>query len=804
VSARAAPFLFDQARRELVEGSSIDPAVIAERGYESIHRPSNGDQRQGERLHALQIPTWAIKEGSYFPGLLIPMYGPTGRRASYQWKPRLPVPNRDGKKMKYASPRGQASRIDVHPRNRDKIADPTTELWITEGIKKADSLTSRGLCVAALTGVFNWRSTLGTLGDWEDIPLKGRSVTICFDADARTNPNVLRAMTRLGNWLKSKGVNKIGYLIVPAETRGKTVKGADDFFAAGGTLEELKATATPAPPPETGDDTFSDARLAETIADEVLTDRFMWVAGLGWMTWDGRCWATATDVEVTEAVRGYVLEQFNDAVNLMRSGQLSNPKIIDGWHSMLGAGRMRSVLSLARGIVARKADELDADLDLLNTPSGVVDLRTGELLPHDPVLLMTRISSGSYRPGYTHPDWDKALEALPEPERDYLQARIGQGITGHTTPDGVMPVLQGAGENGKSALTTDGPVAALGDYASMASTKLFQASKGSEHSTERAELRGKRLLIAEELTEGRSIDITALKQTQDVGIITARYVYKDNFTFQASHSLLTTTNYVPVVNETDHGTWRRLSLLCFPYTFRKPGELLQSGSDRVGDPTLKARIRRGTNGQHDAIVTWAVEGAMRWYAHPDTALLPSTKIKADTRAWRADADRILGFWGEKLIKDRDACILTTDMFDVFNSWLRSNGHNEWSRELFGPRFVQHDETVGHGVTWARPRDPVGLSRPGLASSTLPARPAVYQGVRFQTASDKDEHESGRGGQTTSETLSHTRDSGSFRKGPSTPSNGRHACTQSQAGRQCGRPDARRYMNGWRCEEHKPA
>jgi putative DNA primase/helicase len=103
-------------------------------------------------------------------------------------------------------------------------------------------------------------------------------VIICFDADARTNPNVLRAMTRLGNWLKSQGAVKIGYLIVPAETRGKPVKGADDFFAAGGTLEELKAAATPAPPPETGDDTFSDARLAETIADEVLTDQFIWTA----------------------------------------------------------------------------------------------------------------------------------------------------------------------------------------------------------------------------------------------------------------------------------------------------------------------------------------------------------------------------------------------------------------------------------------------------------------------------------------------------------------------------------------------
>jgi hypothetical protein len=45
--------------------------------------------------------------------------------------------------------------------------------------------------------------------------------------------------------------------------------------------------------------------------------------------------------------------------------------------------------------------EMDADLDLINTPSGAVDLQTGELHPHDPTLLMTKITSGSYRPGYT-------------------------------------------------------------------------------------------------------------------------------------------------------------------------------------------------------------------------------------------------------------------------------------------------------------------------------------------------------------------------------------------------------------------
>jgi hypothetical protein len=88
-------FLFDQHRRELIKESAIDPAVVAERGYDSIHRPTNGDQRQRERLHRLQIPTWAIKEDAYFPGLLIPMYGPPagaepGRQANEVRLPQWP------------------------------------------------------------------------------------------------------------------------------------------------------------------------------------------------------------------------------------------------------------------------------------------------------------------------------------------------------------------------------------------------------------------------------------------------------------------------------------------------------------------------------------------------------------------------------------------------------------------------------------------------------------------------------------------------------------------------------------------
>lgn len=209
----------------------------------------------------------------------------------------------------------------------------------------------------------------------------------------------------------------------------------------------------------------------------------------------------------------------------------------------------------------------------------------------------------------------------------------------------------------------------------------------------------------------------------------------------------------------------RLELIIFSFTFRKPGEPLQSNTDRRGDPGLKKRIKTNTSNQHDAIVTWIVEGAIRWYADPDAALLPTFKITEDTRAWRKDADRILGFWDQELIADDDHCILATELLEEFNRWLAANGHEKWSKETFGPRFAQHTETSKHRVTKVRPRQLPSVSRPPLMGlAPIPTRPEVWQGVRFQTPADKEERESGQTGQTLSETISYTRSSESFQNG----------------------------------------
>lgn len=474
---------------------------------------------------------------------------------------------------------------------------------------------------------------------------------------------------------------------------------------------------------------FTDAGLADVVAQDVFANAYVWCKGLGWLRWSGQVWKRVTDEHVCEAIRLYALDRYYEAEKRRQRTESA------GWSSMLGATRLRNVLGLTRGIVERHTEEFDRHSDLLNTPDGVVDLRTGDLRSHTPELLLTKITRGVYRPGYTHVDWEQAVAALPPATRDWMQVRLGQGITGHPTSDGVIPICQGSGENGKTCLLADGVLLACGDYAAPASPKLL-TDKG-EHSTERADLRGQRLLIAEELTEDRALNVTAIKQIADVSVIKARYCHCDNMTFSASHSLFVTSNYVPLVNETDHGTWRRLALVVFPFTFRKPGELLTGPNDRQGDPRLKARLRHGRD-QHDAIVTWVVDGARRWYRDGFPAL--PAEVEADTRAWRRQADRILAYWDDCLLADPEACVVATELLQVFNGWMRSNGHHEWSKELFGSRFRAHHETARHRVVEQRPRtlDNLTVSPPPGILPTRPARPYVYVGLRFRCADEVSE------------------------------------------------------------------
>ncbi|MEU5872486.1 phage/plasmid primase, P4 family [Glycomyces sp. NPDC047369] len=480
------------------------------------------------------------------------------------------------------------------------------------------------------------------------------------------------------------------------------------------------------------DDDLTDARMAETVSAGVLGDRFCWTSALGWLEWDGQCWSRSTEAAVIEVVRQYVLEMFTREVQAGAAGD--RRKQLAG---LLNRGRIGAITSLARGILLQDAAHFDQQPDLLNTPSGVVNLRTKELLPHDPALLLTKMTAVAYRPGAVHPDWTTALQAIPADVRDWYQVRLGQGITGHMTPDDVLVVNQGGGENGKTTvLGTAGKV--LGSYYVLVSDRVLLADAGA-HPTELMELRGARLALIEETPEARRLSVGRLKKVVGTPEIEARYIRQDSVTFRATHSLFLSTNYRPLVEETDHGTWRRLALVQFPYRFVKRQGDLTGPDDRLGDPTLRERLTASEQAR-EAALAWMVEGAYRWYQ--DGRVMPEMpqRIADTTRAWRAESDLVLAYLDERLVPDRDSHVISTELLADFTDWLIAHGNRAWSDKVFTSRFGEHEEVRKHHIEKRQVRTQPGLSRQPATFGTVrvapPARYMAWLGVRFASDGDK--------------------------------------------------------------------
>ncbi len=686
---------------EIMSESAVSPSVALSRGYRTLY----GTPEDREELGHLGFAPSSYSRDDAFPMLLIPMYRATGEIITHQIKPSVPRVRMNGegkpKPIKYETPKGSQSHVDVPVFTQGFLSDLNVPLWITEGVKKTDALVSQGIAAIGLTGVFNWRRKLGTLGDWEDIPLKGRSVVICFDADAKDNRNVMLAMKRLGAWLESKGVKTVHYLIVPNETHGTEVKGVDDFFAAGGTLSELsEASVRTLAVDSAKDASMTDAVLTDTVCDEELDGRFVWSSALGWLAWNGHVWDEVSETRPTEVVRQWVIKRFQAVLNEQQTDPSKDLATqINDWRQIMSRTRIAALVALSRGNLERDANDFDSDPDLLCVRNGYVDLRTGVLHSPDPDKLMTKSAGAEYIPGAVHEAWERALEAVPEDLRGWYQDRVGQAATGYMTPDDTMVIAHGDGENGKSTVIS-AIQTALGTYAKMVSDRVLMASADA-HPTELMDLRGARYAILEETPEARRLDVHRLKKAVGTETITARKIRQDDVTFKATHSLFVNTNFRPIVTETDHGTWRRLVLMSFPYTFRKSPELVRTELDRLGDPVIK---QAKTDPMFRcAVLAWIVRGAVEWYERGRVMMPHPERIERDTSEWRSETDLIMGFAGEMLRFTRDGRTLATEMLEAFNGWIESHGHKPWTDKTFSARFIAHDSIKIHRVEKRRMR-----------------------------------------------------------------------------------------------------
>jgi hypothetical protein len=171
----------------------------------------------------------------------------------------------------------------------------------------------------------------------------------------------------------------------------------------------------------------------------------------GWFVWDGQRWQRDRTGEIRRRVKTTVRQIIRTAADV--EDPEARQRLLVHARRSEAKERLKAVEEVARdqdGMFVA-ADDLDSDPLMLNTPSGTVDLRTGELHQANRSDLITKMTAVGFRRGAAATKWERFLRTVvPDEEvRDFLQRAVGYSLTGETG-EHVAFLLYGAGANGKS------------------------------------------------------------------------------------------------------------------------------------------------------------------------------------------------------------------------------------------------------------------------------------------------------------------------------------------------------------------
>jgi putative DNA primase/helicase len=430
----------------------------------------------------------------------------------------------------------------------------------------------------------------------------------------------------------------------------------DERAAAEATLAELRGVTAD------NDGPVSDDDLARRFTARHEND-FKFCAALGrWFVWDGSRYkpdatGRAFD-EVRRSIRldlGIVLQTSHEAQKKAIRARLGSAATVAAVTRLIQADRAHAV----------EVADLDADPWVLNTPTGVLCLKTGQLSPSDPTKPHTKLTAAA--PSTECPNFLRVLErVLPDrEEREYIQRLAGYAMTG-VVSEHVIALTYGTGANGKS-LVFNSIRYALGDYAVTLPSETLMESHNDRHPTEIAVLRGARFALASEIDSGRRWNESRLKRLSGGDPISARFISRDPFEFLPSHKLVLLANAKPGLRVVDEAIRRRIHLIDFGVTI-PPEER---------DSSLPEKLQAEAGG----ILGWALTGCLDWQ---DGGLRPPKSVLDASEAYLYREDAI-SQWIAEQTRPLGQSSLTT-LHVAYRAWCETNAVSPLGRNQFGDQL----------------------------------------------------------------------------------------------------------------------
>lgn len=389
-----------------------------------------------------------------------------------------------------------------------------------------------------------------------------------------------------------------------------------------------------------------------------------------WLTWTGSRWRWDEAGHVNELARTVARNLPDDDKPAEKHRRAS-----------LSRRGIEAMVALARTDhrTATHLNQLDARPYELNTPGGVINLRTATLTAPDPAALHTRSTTVTPTLDAPHPLWDRFLADTFAGDPDlttYIQRLLGVSLVG-VVLEQLLPFAHGSGANGKTTLAgVIQRIVGVGDdgYSISAPAEMLLATAQQGHPTEIARLAGARLVITSELEDGQRFAEAKIKMLTGKDTISGRFMRQDWFSFTPTHTLWLLANHQPHVRAGGPAFWRRVRMLPFEHTV-PPEARIADLEDRLVDE------------EGPAILGWLIQGAADYFAH---GLAEPDAVRVATDAYAADQDTVARFVEEMCdTGDPNAQhmhVKVATLRSAYETWCRVEGEEPVSAKTFAQQL----------------------------------------------------------------------------------------------------------------------
>jgi putative DNA primase/helicase len=424
--------------------------------------------------------------------------------------------------------------------------------------------------------------------------------------------------------------------------------------------------------------------MVANIAARVLEGHILFdVDRNKWLFWNGQIWTTEHSAQilfglVMTLIQELVLPNLQGAPSPhIRSGLLAHSYT----NSVLKAMRMTKRLAVSR-------DYWDTDPFLLNTPDGVVDLRSGHIRPATPADRLTLITGcGVAKKGAKMPRFNKFIQETTQGDAElerFLRMWFGVSLIGNVRDQKIV-FIWGPGANGKSVLIRlTGLVG--GGYHTTCSPSLFLSRKISNTdgpSPGLAKILPVRMVTGMEIPPNGEWNTLIIKMLCSDEPIAARFLFENEFELAPRCSITLGGNEQPTFTGLDDAIRRRFVLVNLTRVVPE--------KDRVPDLGRELFEMEGP-----AILRWMIDGAVE---RENRGFVTPASVAASSDAYFAEEDLVTQFVAEHCETGSEKRAGSTALYVRWKTFCQDRGRQEGSQKGLALRlqalgFTSHKDRKG--------------------------------------------------------------------------------------------------------------